>query len=136
MRMSAQHQIAAAALQLLSSPRVVRQHDARHRGTQSRESLVEIAASAPQIFDARQMYRRRVAVDTNGFIPQYADALSLQGPRHPPVQMPIAAQSQGVAHGEVVVAQDGIDAQGSRQPAQGGRDSVYVAISLVHKIAG
>src|SRR5438094_9475534 len=75
-------------------------------------------------------------MDTAGFIPQYADALSLQGPRPPPVQMPIAAQPQGVAHGEVVIAQDGIDAQGSRQPAQGGRDSVYVAISLVHKIAG
>ena len=82
------------------------------------------------------MHRRRASAEANRFVPEHANALSFQGPRDPPMEMPIAAQAQSVAHGEIMIAQHGVDAQGRRQPAQRRRYPIDIPISFMHKIPG
>ena len=82
------------------------------------------------------MHRRRASAEANRFVPEHANALSFQGPRDPPMEMPVAAQAQSVAHGEIMIAQHGVDAQGRRQPAQRRRYPIDIPISFMHEIPG
>ena len=67
---------------------------------------------------------------------QHADSLGRQGVGDGPVQMAIAAKAQGVADGEIVIAQHREDAQRRTQLAHDLGHGVDVLEALVDEIAG
>src|SRR5262245_6939644 len=54
-RVAAEHQVAAAAFQVLDRVRVMRQHDARYGRAEPVERLTDVAHATPQVFHAGEI---------------------------------------------------------------------------------
>lgn len=132
---AAEHQVAAMAAESLDGARVVREHDARRRRCEVGEGALGIAHAAPQILDTGEIQLAVVALQDMGFVLQHADTMTNERLGDGPVQMAITANAQSVAHGKVMIAENGEDAKRTVQVPEDAGNTLDVLEAFMDEVA-
>ncbi len=105
-------------------------------GESPAKAALKIAAATPEVVDPHDMKRLALFGQRARFVLQNLNAARSQRLGYGMTEVPVAANSQSVANGEIVVSQHSEDAVGGLQISQAMRHRLHITITDVNEIAG